>query len=411
METSVSRLANNPNSISGPNKGTPAKANSAFNDMSFMSFAPTSASPADNVLGLSPAGSPALSQVPGAAPAVPAVDSVELGSEEWQQIKLNSAVERLRREYALLAARNGGTLQDPYWANEYERALQEEAQAISAEASNYRQTAEENQKNRSSQEGISAADRASAERLAAERIAAEERNAEREERAAMVQGLGGLGLSALTTPYGGTESSFRFVKDASMPGGGYYEPVAGTRPSTLLGRGVNAIGNSFRDQSTPASFSPLTGSPSAAPVGPTRPGMDLLASPSYDNLVAQRPGSTDRLTGVRSPGDPGVEVTPGSSGPRWGSSFFAPSLLGSGAGALLGGGKKGAWSSLASGMLGSAATNALASGSSPWANLITSGGMAYANPLSKKSWGKNTLGTIGKMAATIGAGALTRRFL
>jgi len=366
MENSTLR-ANNQSTISGPNRGTPRRQTSAFSDLPMASLAPTAQNPGDNVFGVSsvpasPAATPAAA--PSAALAAPSPTDVELGSPEWQQIKLANAIEQLRKHYSQLAAQSGGSLQDPYWDAEYDKALQAEVDAISSEASGYRYNAEQAQAGRDVTQSEGAANRTVEQQIWADRIDQMERDRKSSERGAMWSGLGKFGLDALTTPYGGSPAKFSSVPFTLPPVG---------KPDEA---GYIAGSQGYRTTET-------------APEVPAKTGFGNLARKTGDVLK-----------------DSFMNYNPGLNA-------VVPTGLGALAGTYLLPSRKGSnpWARLGAGALGGAGNIALGDSlgkyggsASPWSNLGMSAAASWADPFNKRSWGKNTGGTLAKL----GAGFLTR---
>lgn len=339
--------ANNSTSIAGK-AGSPKRAQSVFQDLNMASLAPTADASA-NVLGLGASALP-----PSSTLTAPSPTNAALGSSDWQQMKLSQVIQQLQQHYGQLAAASGGSLNDPYWHDQYDQAVQKESDAISMEASGYRSEEERAAADRQLQREEGGANRSTQEQIAADQLAAAAEARKAEEKSALWSGLGQLGMSALTTPRGAKEASFEF--NSGTPA------VAEVR---------DAKGNVI----TPGKEA----TPSTMKKGQSTPGTNLLESGG--KYLFANSGGFGKDTSV-------------------GSSYLLPSMLGSGIGALAGGSKnKSSWASLASGMAGGGISSA-ASGGSPWANLVASAGSAYANPFSKKSWGGNTKSTLTKLGLT-----------
>lgn len=392
--------ANDSKSIS-PNRGTPAKrVGNPFTDLPVATLVPTATNPAENVTGARGFGVSSAVQPAPAAPITPAVDSssVGLGTDEWQAIQLAKAITALKQKFA------GVDLSQPFFKNEYDKALQAEADSIRAQAATDRATMENSQANRdvTTKEGdatrATQASEGALDREAQLKMAKE--NAKAQEKSSLWGGLGQLGAQAALTPYGGHEGRLIGIDPAT--GQATYEPSVA--PASLFGKGMKALGagskSAWETLNTPNGYS----SANVLPNGPVPAAASSVSDPVRASLSSSNSSGIGDLNYV----PPSVSAQNGMG---------LGTMLGTGAGgAAIGSlipGKGNVLGKFATGMgmtglnYGLDSVGGLGT-TGPWGNLISSGLASWANPFSGTSWNKANRD---KTLLKLGGAALAGRFL
>lgn len=366
----VDNRANSQNNITAKQGSRPKSL--PYTDFSMASLTPV-ASPQQNVTGQ------VLSPVDEANQLVADAGNLQLGTAEWERVQLAKAIMQLRAKYTAAANQSGGSINDPFWSSEYDKAVEAALDDIRSQSANNRQTTEEAQKARDF------------EAQQAKIQQAEDRKNIRDtrkytENSAMFE-AGGKGLmDYLTTPRGGVESKMA------------YGPILDKAGKPVMDVVKDGQGN-IVSQSERWGMQQVPGKQAQAPIDNIGRSIVSGSKSLWNNLISGgfSPSGLNKLPGGNS------EYVYNDL-----SNYFAPSLAGSTVGALVPG-KGNVFSKMGAGMVGGG-VNQLAGYSNPWSNLISSAGTAWANPFSKDAWSskKNSTNTMLKLGGTALLSGLSR---
>ena len=372
MPETIDTRANSQKNIASRSGSRPGSV--PYSDFTMASLAPIG-TPAQNV------GQQPLTPTAEAGGLVAKAGGVQLGTPEWEQIQLAQAIEKLRSDYSAAATAAGGSINDPYWKSEYDKAVEAALDDIRSQSAANRQTTEEAQKQRDFEAQQSARQQAEDRQNARDARKAAENSA-------MFQ-AGGTGLmSYLTTPRGGQESKLA------------WGILTGKDGKELTSKVYNDAGKLVSE--TPM-MGPVQQGEFKAPQTPLESG--FKGAGSYLKGAFTKNAAESYKTDASGKIIPESVRKPGYTNP---GSTVAPVLGGTGLGMVMPGKNKGNALLQAGGGLGAGALDSAFGGSSPWSKLISSFGGSWANPFNKGAWGKNTGGTLAKLGSTALLSGLSR---